>query len=318
MALLIGIDGRVRVNNLPEYRGMLAAFLGTINRELASDEQFGQAELDSRKLREIEDNVRAAKVRALEDAKGIQDLFAALDMTSEEVRKARLELDRQIAKRKEEVRAGLLSSAMESLDCAARYRCHFSRSLAEAMKGKRTLDSIKRALDATIAVNNGMIRRSRALIDAHIARHGTALVMDREDLEIRLPDVVEGELRRRVEACQAEVERRRLTEEAANARAGVAGITADHARQDHARICSGAKPDSPPPRVPVPGPAAEWEAFWSRVKAGFQPVREAMAALRHELNVRAAETFAAGVNEAARTALATRKAKCVREGGGGS
>jgi hypothetical protein len=269
----------------------------------------------------------------LRDAKKLYDALTDMDTLCADTAKVRLALSKQIAKRKDEVRAELLSTAMESLICAPGQRHWFSRSLSEAMKGKKTLESITRSLEVTAAIHNGMIRKSRAKIEAFTAQHGIALVMDRDELEIKTPEVVESELRRRVEAQQAEVERRRLQAEADAARADNARIAAEKAREERARIQAEAKPDSPPAtpapemttdnrsdgtrlkvvnfptRQPQPEAAepqmtknAEWQEFWKVVLAAFAPIKEARANLKHEGNIRAAEVFAKWVNEAAKVA----------------
>jgi hypothetical protein len=316
---LVEITAKVSRNNLAQFRPMVEAAIATINRNLVTDEDFGQAENDSKKLKQIEENVHTAKERALAAARDVRELFAALDETNEMVRMARLDLDRQIAKRKEEVRAELLFSAMESLDCTPHNRHDFSRSLAEAMKGKKTLESIKRALAATVDVHNALIHRSRARITAHIAQHGGSLVMDRDDLEIKTPDVVETELRRRVEARQAEIERKRLQDEAARAKsdaqAAIQGPAGERVLPDQPRpqcpdgpsgiafTMQGRAEPQPQPAWDAasstvhPDAADEWESFANTFKSALLPIRAARTLLRHEVNKQRATLLAKYVND---------------------
>ena len=93
-------------------------------------------------------------------------LVDGLNETAEEIRAPRLELEKLIAKRKEEVKQELITEAMGRLICAARLRASvFGRSLTEAIKGKRTLDSMRKALDVMVVNHNAMIEKARIAID---------------------------------------------------------------------------------------------------------------------------------------------------------
>ncbi|WP_193211435.1 hypothetical protein [Luteolibacter marinus] len=303
--LAIETRGEVIASNVDEFRELVRGALSNINRELKSDEEFGQAELDVKALKGAEDAVRSAKEKALADAEQLQALFAALDETAEEIRAPRLELEKLIAKRKEEVKTELITEALGRLVCAPRLRAGtFGRSLTEAIKGKRTLDSMRKALDVMVATHNAMIEKSRVAIDTFTWEHGKELVMDAEDLEIKGPDNVNGELRRRLELFRAEEEKKRLQAEAEKAKAEVAGM-----KQEAAEA---AKPPVPaPPKIgsipvgksalPDTGPppvADEWARFRASCLEAFRPLRAAREALQNPENVVKAQRFADAMNAA--------------------
>src|SRR5690606_12186919 len=124
-----------------------------------------------------------------------------------------------IAKRKEEVKQELITDAMGRLICAPRLRAScFGRSLTEAIKGKRTLDSMRKALDVMVVNHNAMIEKARIAIDTFTWEHGKELAMDAEDLEVKGPDAVNAELRRRLDLLKAEEEKKRLAAEAEKAK----------------------------------------------------------------------------------------------------
>lgn len=302
--LAIETRGEVIASNVDEFRELVRGALANINRELKTDEEFGQAELDVKALKGAEDAVKAAKEKALADAEQLNTLFATLDATAEEIRAPRLELEKLITKRKEEVKQELITDAMGRLICAARLRASvFGRSLTEAIKGKRTLDSMRKALDVMVVNHNAMIEKARIAIDTFTWEHGKELVMDAEDLEVKGPDAVNAELRRRLDLLKAEEEKKRLAAEAEKAKAEVAQMK--HAAAEAAR------PPLPPigaSRTTAPRPAkpaatelevaAEWDGFKAKVIAAFAPLKEARAALQCPENREKAQAFADAVGQA--------------------
>lgn len=303
--LTIETRGEVIASNVDEFRELVRGALANINRELKTDEEFGQAELDVKALKGAEDAVKAAKEKALADAEQLNALFRALDETGEEIRAPRLELEKLIAKRKEEVKNELVTEALAKLECAPRLRASaYGRSLQEAIKGKRTLDSMRKALEVTVTTHNALIGQARVAIDTFTWEHGKELVLDSEDLEVKGLDAVNAELRRRLEAVKAEEERKRLAAEAEKAKAEAAQIKRDAAEASKPPLPPVASPAAAPRPAPsaVEPPAAdagtEWEAFKAKVIAAFTPVKEARAALQHPANQAKAQAFAEAVGQA--------------------
>ena len=301
--LSIETRGEVIASNVDEFRTLVRGALANINRDLTTDEHFGQAELDVKALKGAEDAVKAAKEKALADAEQLNALFRALDDTAEDIRAPRLELEKLIAKRKEEVKNELITDAIARLDCAPRLRAGtFGRSLTEAIKGKRTLDGMRKALDVMVTTHNAMIGKCRIAIDTFTWEHGKELVMDAEDLEVRGLDNVQGELRRRLELTRAEEERKRLAAEAEKAKAEVAQMKRDTAEAS--------KPPMQPIGTAIPRATpvmqapteievvAEWALFKVKVVAAFAPVKGARAELQCAENVAKAAAFAEAVAKA--------------------
>jgi hypothetical protein len=300
-ALSIEVRGEVVTSNAGEFRELVRAALGRIHRAPTTDEEFGQAELDVRALSDAEKAVRAAKEKALADASDLHALFSALDETSDEIRQARLELEKQIKLRKEEVRADYIAGAIEKIpgvDAIVARRA-YTGELEAALKGKRTLSSIAKALDVAVKIIAGRLAKSRDVLDQFESAHGVEMVMDRADLELRSADHVEAELRRRLESKAAKEEADRLRADAAKANAQAAAARAESHK---GTIPAGPIPLPAPPKIgslPTgPSPLAEWSAFSVAVVAAFHPLREAKAKLRHQANHDKAQEFAAAVNAA--------------------
>jgi len=307
--LTIEAKGEVITNNISEFRDLVREALTNLNLNPSDDEEFGQAELDVKALKDAESRVTDAKAKALADAEDLNAMFAALDETSEEIRAARLQLEKTITRRKDEVKAEIVAEAIDLIDCAPRIRQSvFGKSVAEAIKGKRTIDSIKKAVEVVVTCHNGAITKNRKAIDSFVNAHGEELVLDREELEVKSPDSVEAELRRRFEAKKAAEEKRRLEKEAADARAAEAKAkeAAAPAAQEAAQpanvvpIKDTAPADLPkPPKISSiptgPSPRAEWMQWEADCKAAFAPLKEARQKLRHPENIERAAVFAEAI-----------------------
>lgn len=302
IAIEVQAEGRVISSNLDEFRAQVRAALATIQRNPTTDEEFAQAELDVKTLKTAKQQITEAKAKALASAEQLHRLFAAFDEAGEEIDADRLALEKQIAKRKEEVKAGLVDEALDMLGIdEARARRHYAAKLADAMKGKRTLDTMRKALTIYATTQAAVIRRSRELIEQFIASHGRELVPDALDLELKSPELVEGDLRRRLEIRKLEAQRRELEAEAAKQAAERAAATPPTAAAPAATaVRPVAAPMAPPPVAAMPGLSADDElaAFKRAVVAAFQPLRAAKASLRHDAVREAADRFSAAVNAA--------------------
>lgn len=309
--LTIEARGEVITNNVAEFRQLVRNALEGINSSPSTDEEFGQADLDSKALKAAEDRIIEAKDKALADAADLYKLLKELDETSEEIRSCRLTLEKAVAKRKEEVKSELIADAMNRLECAPRLRqSTYGRSVADAIKGKKNLDSMKRGLDQMVAIHNAAILKNREAISTFERAHGQEMTMDRDDLETKSPDSVEVELRRRFEAKKAADERRRLEADAAVAKADAARIAAE-AKATAENPVQSADPRNPhnlppPPKIDVipvgrvesETAAEEMSRFIATLIACFAPVKEARANLKHEQNIAAASKFAGALGNA--------------------
>ena len=261
-------------------------------------------------LKTAEDTVREAAMKAFDEQ--LKALVDGLNETAEEIRAPRLELEKLISKRKDEVKSDLIRQAMDNLICAPRMRqAVYGKSVADAIKGKRSFDGMSKALETIVTIHNGTIRKNREMIESFQKTHSEELVMDSEELETKSPDSVEAELRRRFDMKKAADERKRLEAEAAAARAAEA-----KAKADAEAACKGDEPANvvpmkgttapdPLPAAPKigsiptgPSPLAEWAAWITACKTTFGALKAARDGLKHPENIRRAAILANGVNAA--------------------
>jgi hypothetical protein len=329
MTLSIVCKGEVISSNLPEFRDAVVAFVGAINRELVTDEQFGQAEIDVKRLKSIEEATLAAKEKALRDAETLHALFTSLDEIAEIPRQARLDLSGLIDRQKKAVRAQLVADALNRIECAAHLRLkNFGAIVEGSIKGKRTLDSMQKALDIIVGSLNAQIAASKAVITEWESANQER-VPDADALEIEQPETVRLKLQARTDARKAAEERKRLEEEQARERRRladeVAAERAANAQLVQAQVAApqpapvpqaqeSAAPvpivESLPASEPASEPAQEFaltaeeseEEELARlcfaIRAAFSPIRTVKESLKHQRNIDLAKAFASNINVA--------------------
>ena len=321
--LTIEARGEIITNNLPEFRELVREALGNINRDLVTDEQFGQAELDVKGLKEAEDAVRTAAVKAFDDQ--LKALVDGLNETAEEIRVPRLELEKLISARKDAVKSEIVEEFLGAFDIDAKLaRKHFLGGLQNAIKGKRTLDSMRTACRVYQTTQQEIISKCREVLISFEKAHGADLIPDRRELELETPNGLEAELRRRFEAKRAREEKAKLESEAAVAKAEAAKAQAALAeaskpvdpRNPHnlppppkiGSIPTGSKANPPDESNVVPfksealgndhaiTAAEEWKQMTATVVAAFAIIKEHRERLIHDANKKKIASFGASVN----------------------
>ena len=313
--LQIEAKGEIITNNLPEFRELVREALGNINRDLVTDEQFGQAELDVKALKEAEDAVRTAAVKAFDDQ--LKALVDGLNETAEEIRVPRLELEKIIAKRKEDVKSEIVEEFLGKFDIDPNTaRKHFLVGLQSNIKGKRTLESMRAACRIYQTTQQAMIVKCREILARFEKAHGQDLIPDQRELELEKPEGLEAELRRRFEAKRAREEAAKLKAEVEAAKAALQKIADEDYRGNRSAESQAAhtalaemeaatnpampeaSPESPPWAESPLTEESEWKAFKSAALAAFAPLKSAKASLQFPKNSAKAQIFANAINAA--------------------
>ena len=159
-ALLIQVTGAVTASNLPEYKAHALEVFKGINRTLTTDQDFATAESTVKWCADVESRLAAAKEHALSQTATIDELFKTIDDISAEARRTRLELDKLVKARKEEIRGEIVAGGVaalrkhiDELNAAmpADYMPQVPADFAGAIKGKRTVDSLRSAVNDELA-----------------------------------------------------------------------------------------------------------------------------------------------------------------------
>lgn len=312
--LVISVEGKIVESNFLEYKTELIEMIRGLNAELTTDTDFQIAAENVKGLKLAEEALADTKAKALAQAEEVQRLFTEIDEVSEEARQARLGLERQIKKRREQLVESFKEDAIASIDCANSqvYRAR----IAEAMKGKRTMETLEAAARHEAGVIQSEIDAARKVIDTHESQHGTTLTYDRPRLEQMEAAAVAVELGNRLERKRNEEEQKRLREEAERERRIRAEVEAEAKRKAEeeakARMAT-EKPSAPaekaiepkadifapePPKAALKTQKQEFEHFLDEVKAAFGPIKAARERLTHAENKAKARVFAEAVSRA--------------------
>lgn len=231
-ALRIDVTGMVTASNLDAFKSHALAVIGDINTDLSTDKDFADADATVKWCGEVEDKLKAAKEHALSQTESIDVLFKAIDDITAETRRKRLELEKLIKARKDIIRSDMVMDAAKALQAhidqineTLNSRIRMPRvpaDFAGAIKGKRTIDSLKEAADAELARAKIEASRIADLIRANLKslnelaiKHGF-LFHDAQELVLKANDDLVALIKVRInehELQQAEL--KRLEEEKA-------------------------------------------------------------------------------------------------------
>lgn len=159
-ALDIQITGNVVASNFTLWRDIVVERIGQINTDLQTDQHFADAAKMVTFLDDGEKRIKLVKEQAQSQASSIDEVFRALDQISAEMKAKRLELNRLVETRKESIRAEILQEGREALKVhidqinATLKRVSLpaiNADFATAMKGKRTVDTLRSAMQDTLA-----------------------------------------------------------------------------------------------------------------------------------------------------------------------
>lgn len=159
-ALRVEVTGKVVSSNLAEYKEHALAVFKGINRTLETDQDFADAEKVVKWCGDVEARLQSTKEQALSQTASIEELFNAIDDISAEAKRTRLELDKLVKARKEQIREeivtegrGALAAHIASLNTrlGKPYMPTISADFGGAIKGKRTVESLRDAVNTTLA-----------------------------------------------------------------------------------------------------------------------------------------------------------------------
>lgn len=176
-ALHIEVTGKVTASNLDAYKEHALAVFGGINRELTTDQHFADATLTVKWCEDVETRLAAAKQHALSQTETIDALFRTVDEISAEARRVRLELTRLVDARKAQIRLDVVTEAQAALAAHLKalnerlgkpYMPVITADFAGAIKGKRTVEGLRDAVDTLLAQTKITASATADKIDANL------------------------------------------------------------------------------------------------------------------------------------------------------
>ncbi len=276
-ALRIEVSGAVTASNLAEFKQTALTAIRGVNRELTTDQHFADAEKAVKWCSDVEERLTAAKQHALSQTASIDELFRTMDEISAEAKRVRLDLDKLVKARKEAIREDIVAEGRKALAAhleglntriGKQYMPGISVYFAGAIKGKRTIDSLRDAVNTTLA--NAKIEASaiadRIQLNLNTLRERAAdhtfLFADTAQIVLRQPDDVTNLITARLaehqakEAARLEAQREQIRREEEAKADRAAREAHDKARAAVAAI----RFPTPAPEVaaelPKPAPAA--------------------------------------------------------------
>jgi putative phage-type endonuclease len=162
-ALRVEVTGMVTASNLAEFKVNAMAVLGTINRDLQTDEDFANADKTVKWCKDVEEKLDLTKQQVLGQTADIAAVFRTMDEVAEETRRVRLELDRLVKTEKERRRSEIVSKGVadvrahyETINATlGQHALHVPASIqsvvGEAIKGKKTITTIREAANGAAA-----------------------------------------------------------------------------------------------------------------------------------------------------------------------
>lgn len=180
-ALQIEVRGEVTASNLADFKATALAAISGVNRNLETDQDFADAEASVKWCAEVEARLDGAKQHALSQTATIDNLFRAIDEIAAEARRTRLELDRLVKARKESIREEIVLAARAALQehaAALSSECKPAvlsvaclADFAGAIKGKRTVQSLRDACDRELVRSKTVLEDQARLIRANLAAY---------------------------------------------------------------------------------------------------------------------------------------------------
>lgn len=288
--LTVRVAGSVVQSNLPEWRAMAVARIEAINKELKTDEDFGQAKVDVAWLEESARAVKDLKERVIAQMADVSEIIKTLDGIVKLQDRTRLDLAELVKRRETEVRGEVCGERTRQLAeylSAEGRRAGFPITMADveadftaSIKGKRTIKSLHDAADSHLArckmaasaladrmQENCQHVRERAADEMH-------LFPDLGPLCRKLPEdfqlVVESRLTKHREQVAAAAARKAAEEKAAADRKAAEDAAAEQRRQEES--ARAAARDATTSGL-ASGPATSTQTFAESVVS--QPVQRA-------------------------------------------
>ena len=223
-ALVLQVEGRVVACNIDAFRAGASSFLARLPKpeELNSDQDFANAESAVKACGEAESKIKAAKDAGLAQMSEVDTVFRVADQIIAEIKAARLSLEKSVEIRKTSIRGEIVQSGKDRL---AEHIAALNKRLVRvtmpvipadfvgAIKGKRTVESLRNAVDTTlanakIAANEiaDKIQINLSLLDEH--KEHSFLFNDVSALVMKANDDLQNIIKLRVAEHQAEQQRK--------------------------------------------------------------------------------------------------------------
>lgn len=226
-AVSVRLDGKLAVvSNLPDFATALRAFIARIPAKPDTDQDFANAESACKALKRAEDALTAGEDAALGEMVDFEAMRRQVRDLKELARTTRLATEKLVAARKEQIRGEIVAGGIAALRehiaqlnaaMPANYMPQVPADFAGAVKGKRTLDSLRSAVNDELARAKIAASEIANRIHANVKtlQASGLVVHDAAALVLKAPDDMAAIITNRLAAEQQrqEAERERIRAE---------------------------------------------------------------------------------------------------------
>ena len=285
-ALAVLVKGEVVASNLPAFKAASEKYLASINTTLTTDQHFADAEADAKYCREMAKKIELAVESALAQVASIDEVVRTGKALFELYNKKGLFLEKAVKSEKDTIRTDIVDKVQSKFkEHVKQINTELQNSTGvallsiplespdfwEAVKNKRTVESLQNAVDtllaaATIAAD-AMARDYRAKL-AWLTEHGKGYAYP--DLQVLLAKPMDDfklTIEARIKRIEDDAERVRQEKEAKDA--------ADALAAQNAQVAAPAQP-APAAQATEAAPTSNVVKIGGSVSGGlFEPARHA-------------------------------------------
>ena len=167
-ALIYNLNGTALSSNLIDYKSAAESLVAESERPLENDQDFSDRELLVKKFKEAEDNIKIVTGQVVGELKDVDKFCKDLEYIGAQIRQARLNGEKAVKARKEEIKRDIANKAAEEfneycLEINKRFsdiswlsvrlllpRIEFNPTLAA--KGKRTIKGLNESINDSLAL----------------------------------------------------------------------------------------------------------------------------------------------------------------------
>lgn len=238
-ALSVVARGMVEHSNHLEFRVQALAAIAAVNRDLQTDDDFATAELTVKAFKAGEDMLEATRAQILGQMADVNEVMRTIDDVQAELRRVRLDLDKLVTREKESRKTEIVQAGVEAVRAhyttinatlgahALQQPSTLTSFIGSAIKGKRTIATMRDAVDAAVAqlkIDASQVAervRGCVAVLAEFADHAPLFADHVQLCAVKQPDDLRNLARARVaeheqrEAERLERERERIRREEA-------------------------------------------------------------------------------------------------------
>lgn len=276
-AVSVKVDGSLAVvSNLDLFAQRLTDFVAGLNMDPDDDQGFADAEKAVKVLERAQEALQAAENQALAQVASVDQLVRTIAALRDTARSTRLKLEKVVKTQKEAVRARIVQQGKDAiaahikglnLRLGGTYMPDLSVDFAAAVKGKRTIASLREAVNATLTDAKLEANQVADMIQVNLTALSVLeekyqhLFADRVELVRKATDDFCARVRLRItefdqrEAKRIEAERERIrAEEAARIQREADARAAAEQRAQQPSVTSATEERTRPGQAATPDP----------------------------------------------------------------